>query len=575
MKGAVLVLVLLGLFADIAVGISCPNDCSGARGTCDEATGICQCAANYGGIDCSIAVRTLTATFPSVTNRVVSMREWDYYKVDLPSGEGLKWEVKSTKGDCDMYARYNELPTRSLYDQRDISGAVDAVVLVKDIKSGANYLGVFGYTQCAYSVTAFFISECPNQCSGNGQCNGNICQCKTDYYGADCSKKAVPLVAGMRQSNSVAAGYWNYYNANVNKIENVLFQVQGISANCLLDMYLGYNMIPSGMANNGSSTANAASFAYEMVRPKEGDWFIGIFGRASAQSCSYTIELTEINNCASNCSNHGTCTQNQCVCQSGYSGSYCENMENGLFDGEVVTGYITDDLWNYYSYLARTTDDIAVVLNETSQSSDCDLYIRKSERPTLTEFDYAENGLKKNAILTIKDPQFETWYIGVYGFQTCTYRLSAGVNTTCIAGCAPPSGTCAKDGSCICAAGYGGQTCQDKVNPDSGTGQVVSGSVESNKWKYFDVSNITGSYLVVELLEKQTVGSVWLFLNVQQYPTLAQSDFDDKETNTPFHKIVVSNVVKGATYVVGVYGSPFDSQTGGASFDLAVWDNKF
>jgi len=36
---------------------------------------------------------------------------------------------------------------------------------------------------------------CPNQCSGNGQCDGGFCRCGAGWWGADCSLPSGPLLA--------------------------------------------------------------------------------------------------------------------------------------------------------------------------------------------------------------------------------------------------------------------------------------------------------------------------------------------------------------------------------------------
>jgi hypothetical protein len=52
-------------------------------------------------------------------------------------------------------------------------------------------LGVYGFLAVSYVINAVTIggtrTGCPNDCSGHGSCNNNVCVCSSGWNGTDCS----------------------------------------------------------------------------------------------------------------------------------------------------------------------------------------------------------------------------------------------------------------------------------------------------------------------------------------------------------------------------------------------------
>ena len=85
--------------------------------------------------------------------------------------------------------------------------------------------------------------------------------------------------------------------------------------------------------------------------------------------------------------------------------------------------------WSYYSLpVAYSGRSIQVNLTQTS-NGDCDLYIRAAALPSRNAYDARDISTKASFVLTVPSAQVGTYYIGVYGFQSCDYTMLALVTS--------------------------------------------------------------------------------------------------------------------------------------------------
>jgi hypothetical protein len=145
--------------------------------------------------------------------------------------------------------------------------------------------------------------------------------------------------------------------------------------------------------------------------------------------------------CPSNCSNHGTCVGSQCNCNSNFGGIFCQNSKiihshffliffkvlTDLTMGVPVTGYVSDNSWNYYSYTSSSQNNLVVNVTELN-TGDCDLYIREGAQPTKFEYNYRNIGVSSSFSIIVPDAT-GSFSIGVYGFASCLYRISISISS--------------------------------------------------------------------------------------------------------------------------------------------------
>jgi hypothetical protein len=164
----------------------------------------------------SPAIRALAANI--VVSGNVGSRMWDFYSFAMSkAGSALTISVNQTSaGDCDLYIKAGSIPTRYQYDMRDIGTGSSMTLNVRSAKATTYYIGVYGYTGCAYRIGAYVVgggtSNCPNACSNHGTCtSAGVCNCQAGWAGNDCSVSLNTLNNNRPFQASVTAASWNYY----------------------------------------------------------------------------------------------------------------------------------------------------------------------------------------------------------------------------------------------------------------------------------------------------------------------------------------------------------------------------
>jgi len=556
----------------------CPNDCSG-HGRCSTTT--CTCNTGWVGDDCSLPLQTLKTNSP--TTGTVGTRLWQYYavKFDNPPPTYFAVYVNQTSGgDADLYIKLNDAPSRYVFDQRDIGSGVSSFINVtQPIRNGTYYIGVYGFMAVSYMINAVTVggthTGCPNDCSGHGKCENNICVCSNGWNGTDCSIGVQNLVSGRSLTGQhVALKQWQFYSiyitTSVNDMLVVVNQTSPNGTDC--DLYLRANQMPTLTQYDFRQASNLPNFALSVVNPSQGTWYAGVFGFTT---CDYKIILTLRQECPNNCSLHGSCTSGtQCVCNSGYTGTMCENANFALSFGTSVIGYVSENTFNYFHVNSFSANSLLIWMNQTSLTGDCDLYVKSDYNPTRTVYDYRDISFKTNVSIEIPNPFDRTWYLGVYGYKACQYILSASSTSQCPNSCSG-HGQCTVNGVCNCDQGYSGADCS-QTSAVLTSGQTVSGFASQNTWVYYTFA-IQSSSISVVLKETNTTGYIWLFANLITPPTLLDYDYRDNDATTSVHMLNIhpTQTTRSFTYMIGIYAGPFVANTRPAPYTLTVYATPF
>jgi len=401
------------------------------------------------------------------------------------------------------------------------------------------------------------------------------CECTNEYTGPTCTEFIKQLEYNKEVSATVEADSWKYYRIHEIRENTLRVVVNETSTSGDVDMYIGFSHPPTLTKYDLAEQSLSKNFYLdiELNASTAGHWYIGMYG---VKQSSFKIHYETYNQCPNQCSMHGTCSTNGCTCRSGYTGTYCEAATGNLQDGQVVKGFVADTIWNYYTYQPESVTEFVISLNETgpAKNQDCDLYVRKDARPTLTSFDARNISSEPKTTLRIPDAQFAKWHIGVFGFTPCTYFISASSSSRC-GQCV--HGSCATNaGECICNNGWTGQYCDKQITQITNFSQPIMGHLATGNWDYYSVQGISGRFLTVHLLEQDSIGAFWTFLNPKFPPTLMEYNrtLSDKESNTDHHSIS-TEVNNDDVWYIGVYGSPFAPDSSALPYELQVWESPF
>jgi len=558
---------------------NCPSNCNG-HGTCNN-NGICVCSAGWMGSDCSFQLTALTGD-QTLTNQHVTVRSWLFYTIVTASGNGLIVSVSQTSvgGDSDLYLLQNDIPTRSHFAYRDISGSNNYRIIVENAGNAAWYIGVYGFLDTFFTITVNVTGQCPdlNNCNPpNGQCIGqDICQCNAGFSGSDCSVGLTRLNMGVGFTDYVGYQQWNYYQLSVGTTTDLLVMVNQTSTTGDVDLYIKYNQIPTMWNYDFRDTSLLQNFAVTINEPTSGTWYLGAYG---FQATNYSIKAITFIQCPNQCSQHGSCIGTDCSCNSGFSGSFCQNMDSAMANGVKYNGFVGDNAWNYFHFTPTSDSNMVISVNQTGDVGDCDLYVKQGASPSLFNYDYRDIGLFSSYQLVIPNPGTQTWYMGLFGYRACTYSIAVTISGQC-----PGNPTCSNhgqcvSGSCLCNTGFAGHDCSINTNtlPVLSNGVTRNGAVNATlEWSYFQFNIQGSSFVTIDLKELNSQGYLWVYASRGYVPDNHIFDFTDQSITSQFHGIHIDfDQPESGLWYIGVYANPYAPSSGSVPFSIAAWYSPF
>ena len=246
----------------------------------------------------------------------------------------------------------------------------------------------------------------------------------------------------------------------------------------------------------------------------------------------------------------------------GWAGDDCSIQVTGLTNGVNVTGTVGVKQWRFY-YI-ETTTTLVVVVNETSNPSDCDIYLQKGQIPTRSSYAYRDISLNKDVSILVDPAGVGTrrekntkitnlfvcffqgiWFIGIYGFLQTNFIISA---FTSFGACADYNncnghGRCERQ-RCVCNQYYMGEDCSmcmpkrhapiainhkkkttKKIKntdvPPMVLGTSYRGTIQTGEWNYYRLSLTSTSTLRFSVWQTSS-GDLDLYVRASAIPTRYQ-----------------------------------------------------
>jgi len=310
----------------------------------------------------------------------------------------------------------------------------------------------------------------------------------------------------------------------------------------------------------------------QIPEPKAGSWNVGIWG---FKQCDYLLwALTSTTQCVSRCSDHGTCSGSTCNCQETYAGPYCENKTVPLQQNVSVTGYVDQNVWNYYTFQSSLQTNVLITVTQTTDTGDCDIYVRFDDTPSRWQFDFIHITTEKTFTLTVPNAVGKVIHIGVLGWTASGYSMTVSISATCTPAC-ENGGEC-DNGRCLCKAGWSGEACNQQFSVLQ-SGVEVKDNVTTNEWRYYNFVSTASTVVVAlnELVPNPNNGFLYLLVSESVTPTLWQYDYGAVALSKSFRSITMfldHRPGETINWIVGVYGTGYIVNP--VSYHLVAWDAK-
>lgn len=86
--------------------------------------------------------------------------KWNYWTFHYFTSSPLRVTVTQTgSGDCDLYIRQNNDPTRIQYQYSDISLDSEYSIVVQEPGDETWHIGVYGWITCSYDISVDFVGK--------------------------------------------------------------------------------------------------------------------------------------------------------------------------------------------------------------------------------------------------------------------------------------------------------------------------------------------------------------------------------------------------------------------------------
>jgi hypothetical protein len=105
----------------------------------------------------------------------VDDNSWNYYTVQATTNNDIVLQFSTSSstpsGDCDVYVKRGQNPTRTSFDYRDIGFGRTFNLTIDDPADYTWYIGVYGYTKCEYTFLAYITGPINNSTFSKNQQN--------------------------------------------------------------------------------------------------------------------------------------------------------------------------------------------------------------------------------------------------------------------------------------------------------------------------------------------------------------------------------------------------------------------
>jgi hypothetical protein len=111
----------------------------------------------FSNVSLTASYKTRIINDQQISSLSANKGEWLYYYIDVPKNSDVTVKMNGTTGDADLYTRFDDKPTESLYDSRPyLSSSVESCTYTNTASSRRLHIGLRGYT--AFSSVSLVVT---------------------------------------------------------------------------------------------------------------------------------------------------------------------------------------------------------------------------------------------------------------------------------------------------------------------------------------------------------------------------------------------------------------------------------
>eukprot|EP01124_Arcella_intermedia_P031747 TRINITY_DN7252_c0_g3_i1.p1 TRINITY_DN7252_c0_g3~~TRINITY_DN7252_c0_g3_i1.p1 ORF type:complete len:543 (-),score=89.64 TRINITY_DN7252_c0_g3_i1:43-1671(-) len=259
---------------------ACPMRCS-LHGACIGS--FCRCNTGYTGLTCEEARDALA--FDKPVTGYVDANYWNFYKFNVDSNNPVDLVLTHEAGtNCDIYVLDNAKPTQFVYYYRNISESLTTDVVVPTPGFRTWWVGIYGFTQCSYTLTMKQIAPPANPCGEctHGRCVGTACLCDGGWIGKDCNVQTTALTNSIKTSpTEIINGEWKYYSIFIPNTSKLTLVLTELNTQGLAWMYVAketYPTLSSYEVEDSDSRSSIHRLVLEFKNTQNKQYVIGVYG---------------------------------------------------------------------------------------------------------------------------------------------------------------------------------------------------------------------------------------------------------------------------------------------------------
>eukprot|EP00771_Trimastix_marina_P002864 gnl/Trimastix_PCT/403.p1 GENE.gnl/Trimastix_PCT/403~~gnl/Trimastix_PCT/403.p1 ORF type:complete len:1079 (+),score=362.23 gnl/Trimastix_PCT/403:115-3351(+) len=456
----------------------CMNNCSG-HGRCID--GACQCDSGYADVDCSVRVAVLEDG--ETVEGAAALLQWKYYTINFEDTTDLNTltiRMHANSGDPDLYVSKLDFPTTTKYDHCDISLHRDHEIVLRrpEFGAGVYHIGVFGFEAATFSINATATLECPNGCSGHGECVNGHCQCRDTWTLEDCSAEDTELSDGQTTPADLTAQHWRFFHVRVphgtHKFHVHMRHQHVQTARPLLFVRQGER--PDAAHFDYLNVTRGAMLSIDVLQEEKftgGPWYIGVYHFGVSERVYVHVELKT--SCPHDCSGHGVCVKGVCHCNESWAGADCSAPFQYFppYSNRTIED-LEQGQWMYFNFptqeqYVRDLTILAYTYKRSASDAQVGLYWRHHGLPTRKVYDRKNTTMSMNEqTIHFSHPskaQGESFF-GVTSLQgTSSLYIQILWTDKCKNQCWH-HGACIEDAGkykCQCKKGYEGDDCSRRI----------------------------------------------------------------------------------------------------------------